>query len=276
MIDPTHKLPISRQTKLLGLARSTAYYQPKPVAESDLALMAAMDRLHLDYPFMGSRALRDILRRTGFPGVGRRHIATLMKKMGIEAIYRKPNTSKRHPGHKIYPYLLRGLTIDRPNQVWALDITYLPMRRGFLFLVAVMDWHSRKILSWRLSNTMHADFCIEALQEAITRYGKPDTVNTDQGSQFTCTDFIDVLKTHEIAISMDGKGCWRDNVLIERFWKTIKYQEVYLKAYESTSDARANIRRFIDFYNSFRGHSSLQGQPPDSIYFINNGAAIAA
>ena len=276
MIDPTHKLPISRQTKLLGLARSTAYYRPQPVADSDLALMAAMDRLHLDYPFMGSRALRDILRRTGFPGVGRRHIATLMKKMGIEAIYRKPNTSKRHPGHKIYPYLLRGLNISRPNHVWALDITYLPMRRGFLFLVAVMDWHSRKILSWRLSNTMHADFCIEALQEAITRYGKPDIVNTDQGSQFTCTEFIELLKTNEIAISMDGKGCWRDNVLIERFWKTIKYQEVYLKAYESTSDARANIRRFIDFYNSFRGHSSLQGQPPDSIYFTNTGAVIAA
>ena len=276
MIDPTHKLPISRQTKLLGLARSTAYYQPKPVAESDLALMAAMDRLHLDYPFMGSRALRDILRRTGFPGVGRRHIATLMKKMGIEAIYQKPNTSKRHPGHKIYPYLLRGLNISRPNHVWALDITYLPMRRGFLFLVAVMDWHSRKILSWRLSNTMHADFCIEALQEAITRYGKPDIVNTDQGSQFTCIEFIELLKTNEIAISMDGKGCWRDNVLIERFWKTIKYQEVYLKAYESTSDARANIRRFIDFYNSVRGHRSLQGQPPDSIYFNNTGAAIAA
>ena len=238
--------------------------------------MAAMDRLHLDYPFMGSRALRDILRRTGFPGVGRRHIATLMKKMGIEAIYRKPNTSKRHPGHKIYPYLLRGLNISRPNHVWALDITYLPMRRGFLFLVAVMDWHSRKILSWRLSNTMHADFCVEALQEAITRYGKPEIVNTDQGSQFTGTDFIDVLNTHEIAISMDGKGCWRDNVLIERFWKTLKYQEVYLKAYESTSDARANIRRFIDFYNSVRGHSSLQGQPPDNIYFNNTGAAIAA
>jgi len=276
MIDPTHKLPISRQAKLLGLARSTAYYQPKPVVDSDLALMAAMDRLHLDYPFMGSRALRDILRRTGFPGVGRRHIATLMKKMGIEAIYQKPNTSKRHPGHKIYPYLLRGLNISRPNHVWALDITYLPMRRGFLFLVAVMDWHSRKILSWRLSNTMHADFCVEALQEAITRYGKPEIVNTDQGSQFTCTEFIELLKTHEIAISMDGKGCWRDNVLIERFWKTIKYQEVYLKAYESTSDARANIRRFIDFYNSVRGHSSLQGQPPDSIYFSNTGVAIAA
>jgi len=276
MIDPTHKLPISRQAKLLGLARSTAYYQPKPVVDSDLALMAAMDRLHLDYTFMGSRALRDILRRTGFPGVGRRHIATLMKKMGIEAIYQKPNTSKRHPGHKIYPYLLRGLNISRPNHVWALDITYLPMRRGFLFLVAVMDWHSRKILSWRLSNTMHADFCVEALQEAITRYGKPEIVNTDQGSQFTCTEFIELLKTHEIAISMDGKGCWRDNVLIERFWKTIKYQEVYLKAYESTSDARANIRRFIDFYNSVRGHSSLQGQPPDSIYFSNTGVAIAA
>ena len=260
MITPTHKLPISRQTKLLGLARSTAYYQPKPVSDSDLALMAAMDRLHLDYPFAGARGLRDILRRQGFPGVGRRHITTLMKKMGIEAIYRKPNTSKRHPGHKIYPYLLRGLKIDRPNQVWALDITYLPMRRGFLFLVAVMDWYSRKILSWRLSNTMHADFCIEALQEAITRYGKPEIVNTDQGSQFTCSEFIEVLKTHEIAISMDGKGCWRDNVLIERFWKTIKYQEVYLKAYESASDARANIRRFIDFYNSVRGHSSWQGQ----------------
>jgi putative transposase len=276
MITPTHTLPISRQANLLGLARSTAYYQPKPVPESDLALMAAMDRLHLDYPFAGARALRDILRRTGFAGVGRRHIATLMKKMGIEAIYRKPNTSKRHPGHKIYPYLLRGLSIERPNHVWALDITYLPMRRGFLFLVAVMDWHSRKILSWRLSNTMHADFCIEALQEAITRYGKPEIVNTDQGSQFTSMEFIEVLKTHEIAISMDGKGCWRDNVLIERFWRTIKYQEVYLKAYESTSDARTNIRRFIDFYNSVRGHRSLQGQPPDSIYFNNTGAAIAA
>ena len=266
MIDPTHKLPISRQTKLLGLARSTAYYQPKPVAESDLALMAAMDRLHLDYPFMGSRALRDILRRTGFPGVGRRHIATLMKKMGIEAIYRKPNTSKRHPGHKIYPYLLRGLTIDRPNQVWALDITYLPMRRGFLFLVAVMDWHSRKILSWRLSNTMHADFCIEALQEAITRYGKPEIVNTDQGSQFTCTDFIDVLKTHEIAISMDGKGCWRDNVLIERFWKTIKYQEVYLKAYESTSDAACKVNLLIASTSSTPGRLSPPETAGQSLY----------
>jgi putative transposase len=276
MITPTHKLPISRQTKLLGLARSTAYYQPKPVSDSDLALMAAMDRLHLDYPFAGARGLRDILRRQGFPDVGRRHITTLMKKMGIEAIYRKPNTSKRHPGHKIYPYLLRGLKIDRPDQVWALDITYLPMRRGFLFLVAVMDWYSRKILSWRLSNTMHADFCIEALQEAITRYGEPEIVNTDQGSQFTCREFIEVLKTHEIAISMDGKGCWRDNVLTERFWRTIKYQEVYLKAYESASDARANIRRFIDVYNSIRGHSSWQGQTPDSIYFNNTGAAIAA
>jgi putative transposase len=276
MITPTHRLAISRQTKLLGLARSTAYYRPKPVAQSDLTLMAAMDRLHLDYPFAGDRTLRDILRRSGYPGVGRRHIATLMKKMGLEAIYRKPNTSKRHPGHKIYPYLLRGLNIDRPNQVWALDITYLPMRRGFLFLVAVMDWHSRKILSWRLSNTIHADFCIEALQEAIIRYGKPDIVNTDQGSQFTCTEFIELLKTNETSISMDGKGCWRDNVVIERFWRTIKYQEVYLKACESASDARANIRRFIDFYNSVRGHSSLQGQPPDSIYFNNTGAAIAA
>ncbi len=217
MITPAHKLPIIRHTKLLGLARSTAYYQPKSVADSGLALMAAMDRLQLDYPFAGARGLRDILRRQGFPGVGRRQVTTLMKKMGIEAIYRKPNTSKRHPGHKVYPYLLRGLNIDRPNQVWALDITYLPMRRGFLFLVAVMDWYSRKILSWRLSNTMHADFCIEALQEAITRYGKPEIVNTDQGSQFTCSEFIEVLKTHEIAISMDGKGCWRDNVLIERF-----------------------------------------------------------
>ena len=199
-----------------------------------------------------------------------------MDKVGITPIYRKPNTSKPHPGHKVYPYLLRNMTIDRPNQVWAIDITYLPMKRGFLYLVAIMDWASRRILSWRLSNTMHADFCIAALQEAITKYGRPEIMNSDQGSQFTSLEFTEALKAHNIAISMDGKGCWRDNVFIERFWKSIKYEEVYLKAYECTSQARESIAQYMAFYNGRRPHRSLDGTTPDSIYFGSTPAAIAA
>jgi putative transposase len=276
MIDPEHKLPITRQAKLLQIARSTVYYLPVGPSAQDLAIMAALDRLHLEYPFAGSRMLRDMLRRSGFDGLGRRRVARLMDKMGIEPIYRKPNTSKPHPGHKVYPYLIRNMTIDRPNQVWAIDITYLPMKRGFLYLVAIMDWASRRILSWRLSNTMHADFCIAALQDAITKYGAPEIMNSDQGSQFTSLEFTETLKAHNIAISMDGKGCWRDNLFIERFWKSIKYEEVYLKAYDCTSQARESIGNYMVFYNGHRPHRSLAGQTPDSIYFGSTPAAMAA
>ena len=275
MIDPTHKLSIVKQAKALGIARSTVYYKPAPISDSDLVLMSAMDRLHLDYPFAGARMLRDILSRQGL-AVGRARVTRLMKKMGIEAIYRKSNTSRRNFAHKVYPYLLRNLTIDRANQVWAMDITYLPMKRGFLYLAAVIDWHSRKILSFRLSNTMHTDFCVEAVHEAIQKYGVPEIMNTDQGSQFTSLEFTDLLKSHNIQISMDGKGCWRDNVIIERFWRTVKYEEVYLKAYQTTSEARTNLTQYIRFYNEMRGHQALNGQTPDSVYFNHPFAAKAA
>jgi putative transposase len=242
------------------------YYQPRPVSEGDLALMKLIDRLHLDYPFAGSRMLRDLLHLRGIK-VGRRHMRTLMRRMGIKALYRKPNTSKKHPAHRIYPYLLRHLTVERPNQVWAMDITYVPMARGFVYLAAVVDWHTRRVLSWRLSITMDVQFCLDAVQEAIDHYGAPDIFNTDQGSQFTSLAFTDLLKTNNIRISMDGKGCWRDNVFIERLWRSIKYEEVYLKAYESVSQARASIGRYLNFYNSGRPHSSLDRQTPDQVYF---------
>lgn len=266
MIDRTHDLPVARQCQILQLARSTAYYTPKPTSPADLAMMRRMDELHLEYPFAGSRMLRDMLKREGH-GIGRRHVSTLMKKMGIEALYRRPNTSRRHAAHPIYPYLLRHLQIDRPNQVWATDITYIPMRRGFVYLVAIVDWYSRRVLAWRLSNTLTTDFCIDALQEAITRYGKPEIFNTDQGSQFTSAEFTGVLKENGIQISMDGKGCWRDNVFVERLWRTIKYEEVYLKAYDSVSAAKANLSTYLTFYNTRRPHQSLDGQTPDTIYF---------
>ena len=275
MIDPTHKLSIVKQAKALGISRSTVYYKPAPISDSDLALMAAMDRLHLDYPFAGARMLRDILSRQGL-AVGRARVTRLMRKMGIEAIYRKSNTSRRNFAHKVYPYLLRNLTIDRANQVWAMDITYLPMKRGFLYLAAVIDWHSRKILSFKLSNTMHTDFCVEAVHEAIQKYGVPEIMNTDQGSQFTSLEFTDLLKSNNIQISMDGKGCWRDNVIIERFWRTVKYEEVYLKAYQTTSEARTQLTQYIRFYNEMRGHQALNGQTPDSVYFNYPFAAKAA
>ena len=266
MIDRTHDLPVIRQCELLQVARSTAYYTPAPTSPSDLALMRRIDELHLEYPFAGSRMLRDMLRREGHV-IGRKHVSTLMKKMGIEALYRKPNTSRRHAAHPVYPYLLRNLKIDRPNQVWATDITYIPMRRGFVYLVAIVDWTSRRVLAWRLSNTLTTDFCVDALQEAITRYGKPEIFNTDQGSQFTSLDFTQVLKDHQIAISMDGKGCWRDNVFVERIWRTVKYEEVYLHAYDTVREARAAIGRYLSFYNGRRPHSSLDRKTPDQAYF---------
>jgi putative transposase len=268
MIDRTHDLPVARQCRILELARSTAYYAPRPISPEDLALMRRIDELHLEYPFAGARMLRDMLRQEG-QAVGRKHVGTLMKRMGIEALYRKPNTSRRHAAHPIYPYLLRHLVIDRPNQVWAMDITYIPMRRGFVFLAAVLDWHSRRVLAWRVSNTLTTDFCLDAVGEAIARHGTPEIFNTDQGSQFTSSDFTDLLREHDIAISMDGKGCWRDNVFVERLWKSVKYEEVYLKAYDSVSEAKAALGAYLGFYNTRRPHRTLDGKTPDAIYFAD-------
>ncbi len=266
MIDRTHALPVVRQCQLLALARSTAYYTAEPTSPEDLGLMRRIDELHLEHPFAGSRMLRDMLKLEGYP-IGRKRVSRLMKRMGIEALYRKPNLSRRHDAHPIYRYLLRELKIDRPNYVWATDITYIPMRRGFLYLIAVIDWYSRKILSWRLSNTMTTDFCLDAVRDAILRYGKPEIFNTDQGSQFTSHEFTQLLKDNEIRISMDGKGCWRDNVFVERLWKSVKYEEVYLKAYDSVSDAKANLGVYLGFFNTRRPHQSLDGKTPDAIYF---------
>jgi putative transposase len=270
MIDREHTLALTKQVAALGISRRSIYYLPQPVSAADLALMRSMDELHLEFPFAGSRLLRDLLAAEGSQ-IGRRHVTTLMRRMGIEAVYRRPNTSKPAPGHKIYPYLLRGLTIDRPNQVWATDITYIPMARGFVYLCAVMDWFARRILAWRLSITMEADFCVEALEEALARYDRPQIFNTDQGSQFTSEPFTDVLITNDIAISMDGKGdgkgAWRDNVFVERFWRTVKYEEVYLRAYDSVGEARTSIGRYLDFYNGRRPHASLDRRTPDQAYF---------
>ena len=251
MIDRSHDLPITSQAKALNISRSSVYYLPRAVPAADLAIMRRIDELHLDFPFAGSRMLRDLLNAEGV-AIGRRHVATLMKRMGIEAIYRRPNTSKPAPGHKIYPYLLRNLPITRPDQVWAMDITYIPMARGFVYLAAVIDWFSRRVLAWRLSITMEAAFCVEALEEALARHGRPEIFNTDQGSQFTSEAFTGVLTRNGIAISMDGKGAWRDNVFVERLWRSVKYEEVYLRAYDTVAEARASIGRYLSFYN----HSS--------------------
>ena len=275
MIAPSHDLSIVRQAKVLGISRGAVYYESRPVPARDLAIMRRIDELHLERPFAGSRMLRDMLNREDVV-VGRRHVTTLMKRMGIEAIYRRPNTSKPAPGHKIYPYLLRGATIDRPNQVWATDITYIPMARGFVYLTAVVDWFSRRVLAHRVSITMEADFCVEALEEAISKYGRPGIFNSDQGSQFTGTDFTGVLLRNEIAISMDGKGAWRDNVFVERLWKSVKYEEVYLRAYDTVAEARTSISLYLAFYNEQRPHSSLDRRTPDEAYFGTSSMAMAA
>ncbi len=266
MINRDHALPLTRQAELLKLSRSGLYYQPCPVSPADLAIMRRIDELHLDYPFAGSRMLRDILRGEGV-AIGREHVTTMMKRMGIEAIYRRPNTSKPEAGHKIYPYLLRGVAVERPNQAWAMDITYVPMARGFVYLAAVVDWFSRRVLSWRLSITMEVGFCLEAVEEALAKHGRPEIFNTDQGSQFTSTAFTGFLHDNAIAISMDGKGSWRDNVFVERLWRSVKYEEVYLRAYDSVGEARASIGRYFDFYNRKRPHSSLDARTPDRAYF---------
>ena len=268
MITRPHALPVIRQCQLLELARSTAYAQPRPVSASDLALMRRIDELHLASPFAGARMLRDLLRSEGHR-IGRKRVRTMMARMGIEALYRKPQTSQRHPAHRVYPYLLRHLAITRSNQVWAADITYLPMTRGFVYLFAVMDWASRRVLAWRLSNTLTTDFCIEAVQEALVRYGNPDIFNTDQGCQFTSQEFTGLLQDHGIQISMDGTGCWRDNVFVERLWRSVKYEEVYLRAYDSISAARQGVGRYLTFYNQTRPHRALDGKTPEQVYCDN-------
>jgi putative transposase len=271
MMDRKAKLSIKRQCVLLNLPRSTAYYRPVEVSQTDHELMQRIDKLHLDWPFAGSRMMRDFLKQDGYK-VGRRHVRTLMRKMGIDVLYRKPNTSRRNRRSLIYPYLLRDLPVVRPNQVWAADITYIPMRRGFVYLFVVQDWYSRRVLAWRLSNTLTTDFCIEALEEAIAHYGCPDIFNTDQGAQFTSEEFTGFLKANGIQISMDGKGCWRDNVFVERLWRTIKYEQVYLYAYSSMDDAKAHLKVYLEFYNGKRPHQSLDSRTPDAVYFETVGA----
>jgi len=266
MIDHSLDLTVTRQAELLGISRSNVYYLPRAVPDADLEIMRRMDELHLNYPFAGARMLSAMLRLES-KTAGRKHVGTLMEKMGIEAIYRKRNTSKPHPQHRIYPYLLKDIMIDRPNQVWATDLTYIPMRRGFVYLVAVIDWATRKVLSHRVSISMAPDFCVEALNEAIAKYGRPEVFNSDQGSQFTSNEFTQVLKDNDIKISMDGKGRWIDNVFVERLWTSVKYEHVYLHAYESVAEARSKLGGYLAFFNSVRPHSSLDGQTPDMLYF---------
>ena len=275
MIEPSHGLSVTRQCRLLALPRSTYYHRPKATPAQTLSLMRRLDELHLEHPWMGSRSLRDQLQREGVI-ISRDRVRRLMRTMGIHAVYRKPRTTIPQQGHTIYPYLLRSCVIDRPNQVWAADITYVPMARGFLYLVAVMDWHSRRVLTWRISNTMTSDFCVEALEEALRRYGTPDIFNTDQGSQFTSEVFTGVLKKHGVAISMDGKGRWMDNVFIERLWHSDKYEEIYLHAYETVADVKAGLNRYFGFYNRNRTHQALGRLTPDEVYFTNHGLGKAA
>ena len=275
MIDRTHPLPVRRQCHLLNLARSTAYYQPTPVSETVLALMRRIDELHLQYPFAGARMLRDLLQQEGC-AIGRRQVATLMRRMGIEALYRKPHLTRRQPTHQVYPYLLRDLAITRPNHVWATDITYIPMQRGFVYLCAILDWASRRVLAWRLSNTLTTDFCLDAVREAITQYGCPEIFNTDQGCQFTSLEFKGLLKDYGIKISMDGRGSWRDNVLVERLWRSLKYEEVYLRAYETVSAVNEGVARYLTFYNQQRPHRALDGHTPDRVYWGNRPTQPAA
>ena len=251
---------------MLQLSRSTLYYEPRPVPAAELAIMRRIDELHLDYPFAGSRMMRDLLCGEGI-AIGRERVATMMRRMGIEALYRRPNTSKPAPGHKIYPHLLRDVDVVRPNQAWAMDITYIPLAHGFVYLAAVLDWFSRRVLYWRVSITMEVDFCLDAVEEALTLHGGPEVFNTDQGSQFTSAAFTGLLLGRDIAVSMDGRGAWRDNVFVERLWRSVKYEEVYLRAYDSVGEARASISRYLDFYNRKRPHSSLDARTPDQAYF---------
>lgn len=266
MINKEHPLPITQQCHMLNLSRSGVYYLPVPVSDKDRELMRLIDEIHINHPFMGTRGIRNELWDKGYT-IGRSHVRTLMRKMGIEALYQKPRLSKPHPGHTIYPYLLRGLTITEANHVWCADICYIPMHKGFCYLTAIMDWASRKVLSWRLSNTLDTSFCTDALEEAIALYGTPQIFNTDQGSQFTSDEFTGILKNHNIAISMDGKGRWMDNVFIERLWKSVKYEDVYLKAYDSIATARKELTNWFIRYNMRRRHQGLDNKTPDAVYW---------
>ena len=265
MINREHTLPLTHQCRILNLSRSGVYYLPVPVSGRDRELMNLIDRIHLEEPYLGTRGIRNELWNKGHT-IGRSHVRTLMRKMGVEALYRKPRLSKPHPGHTIYPYLLKGVTITEANKAWASDITYIPMAKGFCYLVAIMDLASRKVLSWRLSNTLDPSFCIEALEEAIRTYGTPEISNTDQGSQFSCDAFTGILKNHQVKISMDGRGRWIDNVFIERLWKSVKYQDVYLKAYSSISELREGLTIWFERYDR-RRHQGLDNQTPDEVYW---------
>jgi len=260
-------LSIAAQCRLLKIARSTLYWRAVPVSEDDLRLMRRIDEQYLAAPFYGSRRMVAVLRRDG-EVINRKRVRRLMRLMGIEAIYQKPNTSRRHPEHKVFPYLLRDLVIDRPNQVWCADITYIPLAKGFVYLVAVMDWFSRRVLAWRLSIGMEAAFCVDALQEAMDRYGQPDIFNTDQGVQFTSGDFIDELVTRGVRISMDGKGRFLDNIFIERLWRSLKYEEVFIRAYISVGEARSGINKWLTFYNDERLHQTLGYRTPREIFEV--------
>ena len=260
MINRKHKLSLVKQCETLDLTRSLVYYKPKPVSSLELQLMRLIDEIHIERPFLGIRRIADELQEMGYLA-NRKRVRRLMRLMRIEAIYPKPNLSKSNPEHRIYPYLLRGLKIDRPNQVWATDITYIPMKKGFAYLTAIMDLYSRRILAWRLSNSLDTSFCVDALEEALYRHGKPEIFNSDQGSQFTSEQFTSVLKTNGIRISMDGKGAWRDNVFVERLWRSVKYEEVYLNAYESMLEAKTRLGRWIDFYNNKRKHQTIKTTP---------------
>lgn len=275
MIDRTNDLPVVKQAGLLQLSRSSVYYLPRQAPSARLAIMHRIDLLHLEHPFAGSRMLRDLLRAEGI-AIGRLTVATLMRRMGIEALYRRSNTSKPAPGHKIYPYLLRGLVVDRPNQIWAMDITYILMARGFVYLAAVVDRFSRRVLAWRLSITLETEFCLDAVNEALAQHGKPEIFNTDQGSQFTSVAFTGLLQDNAIAIRMDGRGAWRDNVFVERLWRSTKYEEVYLRAYDNVAEARVSLGRYLEFYNRRRPHSSLGARTPEQAYLDHMPQRMAA
>ena len=266
MIDKKDSLPVTRQCEILELSRSGVYYNPVPLRARELEIMRQIDEIHLLYPFYGSRNIRNELWGKGY-NIGRDHVRRLMRRMGIEALYVKPRLSISHPEHIKYPYLLRGLEITKANHVWASDITYLPMDRGFCYLVAIMDWASRKVLAWRLSNTLDSAFCVDALEEAIAKFGCPEIFNTDQGSQFTAEIFTTTLRANNIAISMDGKGRWMDNVFIERLWKSVKYEDIYLKAYASMAEVRNGLATYFKFYNAKRWHNSFDRKTPNMVYF---------
>ena len=274
MIDRNSDISIGRQAHLLGFSRGMVYYKPKPISASELTLMHAIDKLHMDYPFMGSRMQRNQLKRNGLK-VGREHVRTLMRRIGIKAIYRKPkNTSANNPEHKIYPYLLRNMTIG-VNQVWSLDTSYIPMERGFVYLTAVIDWAARKVLAHKVAVTLEASHAVDVLTQALANFPKPEIVNTDQGSQFTALDFVNLVKDNGCKVSMDGRGAWVDNVMVERLWRSVKYERVYLRAYDSVAIAQADIADYFQWYNSVREHSSLNGQTPDELYFKTVKALIS-